>query len=499
MSDNKELTLDDIMNDSGEVAAESNTAAETPSGEKYAPANITDIRPATDLNKTKNDAEKEVMNTILNEGVGRKISQMHENAEKLKESIIENMEEADLDAELEGTNDIEMTSKPAKNDDDLLSTDDDVKEYSFEDEDLADLEKELEDETEEETSTFSEEDLEALSEEIKQFVKPVNDKIDITKFKISNNAVSGTKALSIAAKAAAKRNSLVADWVLVDTGRVISMRSFDSDDLDKLERAQNGYRTTYNSLNDMWNLIYDHCEDENKPATRDEWLKGISSLDVPHIYAAIYRASFQDSSFIPYDCNNPECKKSFIPGATPFEDLVKYDNDETKALVKNIMDRNVIDTKFDEPELLQVSDDIVIAFSQPSIYAVIFENLGLDAETRRKFANTVYIINYISGIYVIDRDSSSLNEVMPKKFPTNSVKNVKSKILTYSKILKTLNSDQRGMITGKINSMIKDNDSKVTYKYPAVECTRCHHTTSETEADPLSLLFMRHRLTALMK
>lgn len=501
MSDNKELTLNDIMNDSGEVATEPTTPAET-SGERYAPANISDIRPATDFNKTKNDAEKEVMNTILNDGVGRKISQIHENAEKLKESIIENMEEEDLEAELDGTNDknIEMTSKPSKNDDDLLSTDDDVKEYTFEDEDLAELEKELEDDVaEEESSAFSDEDLEALSEEIKQHVKPVSDKIDLSSFKISNNVVSGTKALSVAAKAAAKRNSLVADWVLVDTGRVISMRSFDSDDLDKLERAQNGYRTPNNSLNDMWNLIYEHCEDENKPDTRDEWLKSISSLDVPHIFAAIYRASFQDSSFIPYDCNNPECKKSFIPGATPFESLVKYNNDETKAFVNNVLARNVTGTKFNEPELLQVSNDIVIAFAKPSIHGIIFENVGLDGDTKRKFSNTLDLINYISGIYLIDRETNSLNEVMPKKFPNNSVKTTKSKILTYSKILKTLTSDQKGMITGKINTMIKDNDNKVTYVYPAVECTRCHHTTTETEADPASLLFMRHRLTALMK
>ena len=483
-----EFTLDDIMNDTDTTTAEESTNT---SSEKYGAVNISDIRPVEDFNKTKNDAEKEVMGEILTE-VDRKMSQIHENKELIKESIINSAEQEAFEEEMGESSDnnkISVTSAKKESEDDYISTDEDVKSYSFEDEDFAELEKELSDSADDEdSSSFTDEDLAELSEEIKQHVKPVSNSIDISNFTIN-----------VAAEAAVKRNTFVADWVLVDTGRVISMRSFDTDDLDKLERAQS-YRTTTNALTDVWTMIYDHCEDPNKPNTMSAWLKNISSLDIPHIYAAIYKASFQNNSYIPYECNNPDCKKSFIPGVTPFESMVKYNTDETKAYVENILAKNITTKKTEPPVLLQVSDDIVIEFTRPSIYSIIFENIGLDADIRTKFGNILDIINYISNIYLIDRATSSLKPISCKEYRDNALKTTKAKIFTYSKILKTLSSDQRGMITGKINTMVKDDtDRKVTYVYPAVECTRCHHMTSEQEVDPASVLFMRHRLTALMK
>ena len=76
-------------------------------------------------------------------------------------------------------------------------------------------------------------------------------------FTVSNNSISGARVISMISSVIEKRNSTYADWVLVDTGRIISMRSFDSDDLDKLQRLS--YRTPLNAVTETWNLLRSLC------------------------------------------------------------------------------------------------------------------------------------------------------------------------------------------------------------------------------------------------
>lgn len=496
-----EITLDDLLN--SDPSSEASTNNESTTGEsRYAPVNPTDIRPATDIKSVQKEAEKEVAGEIL-EGVGRKLDQMKRNREEMKESLIESMEAEELDNEIDEDTAEESTSTK-ESEEDLIATDEDAEEVNreielksnFIDSDLEELEKELEDSISEEPEEFTEEDLKVLSNDIKKYVKPVKNEVDLDSFAVSNNSISGARVISMISSVIEQRNSTYADWVLVDTGRIISMRSFDSDDLDKLQRL--AYRTPLNAVTETWNLLYDHCVDEDKPDTMEKWLSQISSLDIPHIYACVYRASFQDSSYIPFTCTNKECGKPFIPGATPFDELVKYENAEAKDYVQGIFNGSITSSNsdFNTEHKIQVSDSIAIGIKKPSIYSIIFENLALDEPTKRKFSDALNIISYISNIYYIDRENRSLTPVMYKRFMDNRNKTTKSKLLTYSKILKTLNSDQKGLITGKISSVIKD-QNKVSYAYPTVTCTHCGHVIESQETDPQTLLFTRHRLTAL--
>lgn len=501
---NNEITLDDLLN--SDPSSEASTNNETNAGgSKYAPVNPTDIRPATDIKSAQKEAEKEVTGEIL-EGVGRKLDQLKKNREEMKESLIESMEAEELDDELNEEDSEQNTTSKDESEESLIATDEDIEEVNrditltkstFVDSDLEELEKELEDSISEEPDEFTEDDLKVLSDDIKKYVKPVKNEVDLDSFAVSNSSISGARVISMISSVIEQRNSTYADWVLVDTGKIISMRSFDSDDLDKLQRL--AYRTPLNAVTETWNLLYDHCVDENKPDTMEKWLSQISSLDIPHIYACVYKASFQDSSYIPFTCTNKECGKPFIPGATPFDELVKYENAEAKDYVNGIFNGSITSSNsdFNAEHKIQVSDSIAIGIKKPSIYGIIFENLALDEPTKRKFSDALNIISYISNIYYIDRESHTLTPVIYQRFADNRNKTTKSKLLTYSKILKTLNSDQKGLITGKISSVVKDQD-KVSYAYPTVTCTHCGHTIESQETDPQTLLFTRHRLTALM-
>lgn len=497
-----EISLNDIINSNPVEELNSEPPKEE---SRYSPVDPSAILPTTDYKAVQKNAEKEVMGEVL-EGVGRKLDQMRENRDKMKESIIDSMEEEELEKSID--NEDSSTTNISKDEDaDLITSDEEVEAENFDstdenldvkfiDSDLEELEKELTDSINEEPEEFTDEDLRLLAEDIKQHVKPVKNEIDLSTFTVSGDSISGARVINMMSSVIEKRNNTYADWVLVDTGRVISMRSFDSDDLDKLQRV--AFRTPLNAVTETWQLLYDHCVDQDKPSTMEKWIDGISSLDIPHIYACVYKASFQDSSYIPFTCTNKECAKPFMPGATEFNELVKYQNAEAKEYVQGIFNGTVTTTSFNNEELLQVSDDIAVGIRKPSIYNVIFENLAVDDKTRRKFNDALNIINYINNIYYIDRNTMTLKPVKYKKFVDNRNKTIKSKLLTYSTILKTLDSDQKGLITGKISTLIKDGQDKVTYIFPAVTCKHCGHSISEQETDPQNLLFTRHRLTALM-
>lgn len=499
---NNELTLDDLINDNSDKVPASNTPPQ------YGAVNIANVSQTTSINEIKKNAEAEVANQILNDGVLPKLQEIRKNAEQIKDSIIQNEIAQDELAEFNEINDggnpnITLTTNP---DADLLSDDDDDltptdsnNTYSFNDKDLEALEKELEDRPIDDfndTDDFSPEVLESLKQDIQKYIHPINKPIDLDQFTVAtDSSISASKAVMIATQSAANRNTSAADWVLLDTGRVISMRPFDSNDIDKLNGS---YRNRANTLRVTWQTIYDHCADENKPSTMEAWLKTISVSDIEHIYGAIFKASFAGNSYIPIECKEPDCRNTFIPGETPFEDFISYNTPECKAYVQSIMDRNTLTGEFSETKKIQVTDDIVVELCKPSIYSMIFENIGLDDATRRKFEDLLNILSYTKNIYYIDRQINKLVPVKPKVFPGDQVKSIKAKILAYGKIFMTFTSDQAGLINGMINSLITDSKYKITYKYPTAECPKCHHSAGGGETDPATMLFTRHKLTALV-
>lgn len=485
---NTEISLADIMSDNEAPNVQVPEAA--PAAEKYRPVNPSAVKPAGDIKKGKDEDEKKAMGEIL-DAVGRRMDRAKETANAIKQDILEDMIESEAEQEEDdeelSTKEIPFTPMTKKEE-----TDEDL---TFEDPDIAEIEKELDEEIEfeKQTSVMSEDNLEELSNDIKKFIKPIENPIDLSEFSISSNGIPVAKAILTSSHAS--KPSIVADWVLVDTGRVISMRSFDSDTLEKLDKLTFG-RTTQNNLYDVWNIIYEHCEDPNK-GTLEEWLSGISYNDIGHIWATIFKASFLGNSYIPFECD--DCGKSFIPGETPFEDFVKYKDETTKAYVQSIMNHNIVESNFMKPELRQITDSLVFAISRPSIYKFLFENIGLDDDTRKKYSDTVDTITYIANIFTIDKESKSLVPVLLKKYPGNRTKTTKAKLHSYTKLISTLTSDQRGLLSSSVSQFLSDTKYEVSYIYPSVECSKCHHVTKEVAANPNDLVFLRHKLATLMK
>jgi hypothetical protein len=516
MADNKNFSLSDLLGDESTVASSVNTTEEetidaaeaTASTNQYEPVKISDMRPAANMHEEKEKVTNEVAKQITG-AIDMRMEQIRETKEQVIESVKEATIQEDLAAELGDTEEASsnnITMKQTSTVPGVPYTDDDEDEdlYDINDEDLSDMEKELEAEISSIDSSdsvnddqLSEEDREILSNEIKKYINPVKTKIDLSQFSVSNSTVNIAAAAKHLVTSVMNKPVQSADYVLIDTGRVVSMSAFDSDDLEKVNNAFY-MRDSFNAAIDRWQVFYDHCIDTDKPMTLEAWLRGISASDFPHIYGAAYAASFKGSNYIPYTCDNADCKKPYIPGETSFESLLKFKDEAARKRYKDILAGNRMENDCLIPRRVQVSDSIVIDIVKPSIYTAYVESVAIDPTTKRKYAETINLILQISNIYIIDYDTMSLKPIEYKVDKNNMAKSLKYKIVAFSKILKTLDSDQKGIILSII-SEFANNDNLISYVTPATTCTHCGHVKAESEASIIELLFTRLRLTALTR
>ena len=75
-------------------------------------------------------------------------------------------------------------------------------------------------------------------------------------------------------------------------------------------------------------------------------------------------------------------------------------------------------------------------------------------------------------------------------------KTAKIRIVTYSKIIRTLPSDSYNNILAEI-AKINDLGDEVKYQLPEITCPKCGQTIEATEQTPTQLLFSRHQLNLL--
>lgn len=328
-----------------------------------------------------------------------------------------------------------------------------------------------------------------MKSKIKETIKPINKKIDLASFKISKRPVSVANAL----KTSSSKKTIV-DWALFSSEKAISMTEFTGFEIEKLN-PRNSTRNNLNTYTDIYKLIFEHIVDPNKPMTMEEWIKGIKFYDQNHLYMAIYRASFHGSNYIPYDC--PHCKNVFVTSDISMEDMVKYKNDEAREKAKKILEKETTtETHEYDVDLVQISDDYVIGFKDPSIYNVVFESIVLDDKFLEKYAELLQIISYIDSIYLIDYETSELRPIEVQEFPNNFKKTVKSKINRYAKVIQSLNSDQ----FNQLESILKERDERhdgVSYVLPQVKCTKCGKDIEERPMTSEDLLFTRHQLARI--
>lgn len=355
-----------------------------------------------------------------------------------------------------------------------------IPELSDEDKDLAALEGDVEAPTE---------DFDAkLKAELSKKMKPVTKKFDLSAVAVSNKPIT----VSNATNKVVRMDKKIFTWALPRSKRPVSVKAFTATELNVLQ----SYVENRSRSRDVFKTIWDHIIG-NKGDSFDTWAKCTSYFDVDHLWFAIYGACFNGANYLPYTC--PKCNEVTVANDIPLETMCKSDKPGAKEEIEKL--RHIAD----DPDFgnvfagyrVQVSDQFVFEFKEPSIYDTVIVPTMFDAEFSRKYSDIIGVCAYISNIYCIDMegDTPVLRPIAVKEFINNETKTQKAKVIQYAKIIRTLESDQYNVIMGHINAM-NESDS-VYYCLPAVSCDHCKQEIEEERSAAADLVFMRHRLAIL--
>ena len=314
-------------------------------------------------------------------------------------------------------------------------------------------------------------------------------KIDISKFSIAKKSMNAQKIMKLAA------DHNAADWVLYSAKRPISVTGLSGPEILKLN-PENSSRNRLNTFKEMYHIIYDHIIDSNKP-NFDAWLKQTRFTDLPHLYFAVYMATFGNSNYINQTC--PECKKIFIQDIK-LEDMVAYKDDAIKNEVRDIlkMDTNSSLKNDEYPvDLVPISDSYVFGIHSPTLYSVIIETASLSDQFIEKYSDLIDIVSFIDSIYYIDKENQQLIPVDTKPDPTNQAKTSARRIKVFYDIIRTLDSEEFYSLRGALSDY-EEEANKISYKIPGCKCPNCGKEIPEnTDIGPDAMLFTRHRLAAI--
>ena len=355
-----------------------------------------------------------------------------------------------------------------------------IPELSDEDKDLAALEGDVEAPTE---------DFDAkLKAELSKKMKPVTKKFDLSAVAVSNKPIT----VSNATNKVVRMDKKIFTWALPRSKRPVSVKAFTATELNVLQ----SYVENRSRSRDVFKTIWDHIIG-NKGDSFDTWAKCTSYFDVDHLWFAIYGACFNGANYLPYTC--PKCNEVTVANDIPLETMCKSDKPGAKEEIEKL--RHIAD----DPDFgnvfagyrVQVSDQFVFEFKEPSIYDTVIVPTMFDAEFSRKYSDIIGVCAYISNIYCIDMegDTPVLRPIAVKEFINNETKTQKAKVIQYAKIIRTLESDQYSVIMGHVNAM-NESDS-VYYCLPAVSCDHCKQEIEEERSAAADLVFMRHRLAIL--
>ena len=263
--------------------------------------------------------------------------------------------------------------------------------------------------------------LKQLQDMATERLKPTSKKLDISSFTVVKKPVTNVMPFFKPNKAK------VAKWVLPTQKATIFMKEFSGSELEKL-REYSEDRNSVDALNRRFHMIYDHIASA-RPSSFEQWLKVTPYRDVDHYFFAIYIASFNGANFLPEDCINTRCKKTFLTDDIKIMDMVKIENSKAKEEFSKLYksEASPVSNGLFVSEVVPLSESVAIGFREPSIYNV-FELASLDDATRRRYSSIIDYIPYIDELYVINQETHELIPVGYKKYTNNAVKTVQSKL-----------------------------------------------------------------------
>lgn len=437
-----------------------------------------------------------------------KESKATEEAKKEYEEAVENRDKAKEEYE-------ELKENGFIDEDEEIESDileDDDKEESYEDEYEEDIEsfhgltEEDEAEMEEELKALLSDDTEIVDdEEVKEKEKEIADSFkSCIREKLSPNKNIDLSAFTIVNKPISINSTLdrsIEDEVvypLYHSNRSTRMKRFFASDIESVNpdvRASGLNRLE--TMKKVYRTFYEHITDPNKPDKFEKWIKCTSFMDIKHLYMAAYKSAFEGSNYITYECENPECENIWLSENIDLEDMIEFKDEEVKNKFYDIFEResSKIDSLY-TTDIVPISDKYAISFRDPSIYNVVFESASLPQKITSKYSDMLSILMYIDKIFYIDKVNNRLQPIALKEFKDSIVNTTKVRIYTYSKILKTLTSDEYQLL-GKYMSEINSMEDHIKYYKPEAICPKCGKKIEREEANPVQILFQRHNLEAI--
>lgn len=348
--------------------------------------------------------------------------------------------------------------------------------------------EDLVEEEDESTNTVDQDEvLEHLQKLATERLKPVSRELNISSFTILKKPTANTKVLEQPVKAA--------KWVLPTQESIVLMKEFLGSELETLrEFSEDG--TSVTQLYRKYKTIYDHIASP-KPATYEAWLKSTPYSDIDHYFFAVYIASFKDANYLPLDCRNKGCEKTFLTEDVPIMNMVKFETEKDKEKFVSLYqsESTPAGKGIYCSEIVPLSNNIAVGFKDASIYN-LFELASLNDKDKEKYASILEFIPYIDSLYIIHMDRQELEPVGYKIYPDNANKTTKSKINTFHNVLKNLSVDEFTPIRSYIKS-ITNKSTGMSYIYPAIDCPYCGKPTTETNTTAEELVFLRYQLASL--
>ena len=337
-----------------------------------------------------------------------------------------------------------------------------------------------------------------LKNEILNKIIRAGKKLDTTQYKVSKTVINPNQVF----KGAEKKPVRTGSWPMMFAGRPYVSTALKGPEIALLaDTDDSDSNNTVGVTMDQIRIMYEHDANPYRPATLEAWAKTIPIYDVESIFAAMYLASLKDANYIPMVCAKQSCQHAYLTDNINIDDMVKFNSDDAKKRFEEIKAIQLTPENSTSYESVVnvINDEFAIGLKVPSVFTMLFEYASLNADFINKYMTMVSIIHYIDYIYKIDEDTQTFQPIGWKTYPGDNGKTFKSKIATYSKILKEFDDTDFSILMALINAMInKTADQKyLNYEIPTQKCPKCGSEIEARPVFPRGLLFTRQRLVEL--
>lgn len=342
-------------------------------------------------------------------------------------------------------------------------------------------------EDDEDEDIDDDDNMKAFQSDIASAILPISKKLDISGFVVSKDPIS--------IGAFKPSTGRIAKWPLINTGRLITMESFDGPELQLLdEYLTNARAGDIIAGKDAYNMLYNHCKDQDKPGTMESWLNTIAYSDDDSLFACAYAVCFAGSNYIPMECIHD--KHMFLTPNIPIKDMLEFPDNNTEKMFYDIYNgRYSAPNNWYDVVRIPLSSSFAADIKVPSLYDYLFRYSNFDPEFTKKYKSMINVCMYIDELYYIDIENKRLKKIDYKK-TANDIKTLKYKIASYTRVLKMINSDEFAILISYIRS-ISSKIKIVNYYIPEAVCPKCGNVIPKNMMNMASMLFTRHRLGAI--